>query len=75
MKVTYSFIDKKNSKFVAGAAEEMQGVVCFPYTFLSKQGVIQEISLPPSRTCSAHAPVVLTESAVKAVSGFISDRK
>lgn len=56
MKVTYSLLDKKNSKSVAEAVEEMQGAVCFPYTFLSKQGVIQEILLPPSCTCSAHTP-------------------
>lgn len=72
MKVTYSLLDKKNSKSVAEAAEEIQGAACFPYTFLSKQAVIQEMSLPPSCTCSAQTPDVLMESTIKVRNGLIS---
>lgn len=73
MKVTYSLLDKKNSKSVAEAAEEMQGAICFPYTFLSKQDVIQEILLPPSCTCSAHTPDDLMESTIKDRNSLVSN--
>lgn len=73
MKVTYSLLDKKNSKSVAEAAEEKQGAVCFPYTFLSKQGVIQEMLPPPSCTCLDHTLDVLMESTIKVRNGLISN--
>jgi len=38
-------------------------------------GTIQEISQLSSFTCSAHTPVVMVQTAVKARNGFISEIK